>query len=109
MALVTRRYDVAHRQLDRALWVFAATIGALRGCPREGSEPFDTPSTPSASSRENGMFGGGLDVRGSFAPAGASGLSPDQLPQGAELGIPPKVDPGTPIYAVSSAPIAVEP
>jgi len=90
------------------------TLGALGGCLSEGGDPLDVASTPSASSRESGdeanaMSGAGLDVNGSIDPAMASSLAPDKHRQGGDPGIPPKVDPGTPTYASSSAPIAVEP
>jgi hypothetical protein len=61
------------------------------------------------------MSGDGVDVNGSFDPATASSLGPDKHRPGGDPGtppdpgIPPKVDPGTPTYASSSAPIAVEP
>ena len=102
---------MAHHQLDRVLWALAATIVALGGCLSGGGDPFDEASTPSASSREsegeaNAISGAGLDVNGALDPAMASSLAPDKHRQGGDPGIPPKVDPGTPTYASSSAPIA---
>jgi hypothetical protein len=111
---------VAHRQLDRLLWALAATIGALSGCKVE-DDAFDAPSTSSAISPEsglgvNGVSGAGLDVNApSFHLAVASSQSADHrelggpVPAPFDPGIPPAVDPGTPTYSASSAPIAVEP
>ncbi|HEX3475505.1 MAG TPA: hypothetical protein VHT91_10815, partial [Kofleriaceae bacterium] len=105
---------MAHRQLDRVLWVLAATIGALGGCLSEDGDPPDVSSMPSALSRDNGperngTSGAGLDPTGSFDPAAASSQSADRHHQGFPSGIPPAVDPGTPTYSASSTPIAPEP
>src|SRR5439155_21256057 len=119
----SRRYDVEHRQHDRLLWAFAATIGALSGCQIKDTDPFDVPSTSSASSRENGLevngiSGNRLDVNAlSLHSAEASGQAPDQRVIGGlapalsafDPGIPAGVDPGTPTYSASSTPIAREP
>ena len=105
---------MAHRQLDRLLWAFAATIGALSGCKIEG-DAFDAPSTSSAVSPENRLgvndvSGAGLDVNGLLSGAALVGQSPG-TPRAfvIEPGIPPAVDPGLPTYAGTSAPIAQEP
>jgi hypothetical protein len=113
---------VTHRQHDRVLWALITTI-ALTGCPAENGDPFDAPSTASASARDNALAasasGNSLDVNGlSFNAAAASQL-PD-VHHGAfgalapalaafDSAIPPEVDPGTPTYASGSAPIAAEP
>jgi hypothetical protein len=107
---------VAHRQLDRVPWALAATVvGALSGCLNDGGDAPAVPSAPSAASREDrrGVDGPPLD------PAAADRDAPDALRRASggrtpsisafEPGIPPGVDPGTPSYAATSAPIAVEP
>lgn len=89
---------MAHRQHDRLLCALAATLGASSGC-LSGDEPLDVPSTSSAIA--------------SPEPALADRDAPDLESGGPapafEAGIPPEVDPGTPTYAGTSAPIAAEP
>ena len=106
---------MAHRQHHRLLWALAATIGALNGCRIEDDPP-NVPSSSSAVSLANGLevngvSGNGLDVNGlSFSPAVASSRAPDKPAVSAfQPGIPAEVDPGTPTYSGSSAPIADEP
>jgi hypothetical protein len=94
--------------------VLVVAIGALSGCPSGGGDPLDVPSAPSASSRDDGlevsqMSRGGQDVSGALDPDAASRPSPDDHHRGDGPAIPPAVDPGTPTYSASSAPIAVEP
>ena len=111
---------MAHRHQERLLWAFATTIGALSGCLVDEGAPSDLPSTPSAISRDDhGLPGPRLDVNGPLDSTVATSRSPDPRsrefggPAAArsafEPGIPPEVDPGTPIYSSSSTAIAGEP
>src|SRR5262249_51587768 len=114
------RYDVAHRQHDRRFCALAATLGALSGCLIPDGGPRDVPATSSATSLESereasGRSDNNLDDN-AFDPVEASTDPAHPEPGGTvpvhstfEPGIPPGVDPGTPTYASTSTPIAVEP